>query len=49
MNYHSIYRTEIPEFLKALCDTPPMLRLKKVGMNCGCEYTAFPRFAGIAR
>ena len=49
MNYHSIYQTETPEFLRALCDTPPMMRLKKVGMNCGCEYTAFPRFAGIAR
>ena len=49
MNYHSIYQTEAPDFLARLCDTPPMLRLKKVGMNCGCEYTAFPRFAGIAR
>ena len=23
-----------------------MQRLRQVGMNCGCEYTAFPRFAG---
>ena len=49
MNYHLIYQTETPKFLKALCETPPMRRLREVGMNCGCEYTAFPRFAGIAR
>ena len=49
MNYHSIYRTETPDFLLRLCLTPPLRRLKDVGMNCGCEYTAFPRFAGIER
>lgn len=49
MNYHSIYQTEVPDFLARMCLTPPMTRLKKVGMNCGCEYTAFPRFASIAR
>ena len=49
MNYHSIYQTEAPEFLRALCRTPPMARLREIGMNCGCEYTAFPRFAGIER
>ena len=26
-----------------------MARLRDVGMNCGCEYTSFPRFAGIGR
>ena len=41
----SLYHPEIPEFLRRLADTPPMARLRQVGMNCGCEYTAFPRFA----
>ncbi len=49
MDYHSIYQTETPEFLLRLCLTPPLRRLADVGMNCGCEYTAFPRFAGIGR
>ena len=49
MKYLSIYQTETPEFLRALCDTPPLRRLADVGMNCGCEYTSFPRFAGIER
>ena len=49
MDYHSIYKTETPEFLSRLCDTPPLQRLKDVGMNCGCEYTALPRFAGVER
>ena len=48
-DYHSIYRTETPDFLSLLCDTPPLKRLAHVGMNCGCEYTSFPRFAGIDR
>ena len=44
----SLYHPEIPAFLRRLADTPPMRRLRQVGMNCGCEYTAFPRFAGWA-
>lgn len=40
-----IYHRELPPVLAELAATPPMLRLKQVGMNCGCEYTAFPRFA----
>jgi len=42
-----IYHSEIPEFLLEFAGVPPMERLKKVGMNCGCEYTQFPRFANI--
>ena len=38
-----------PDFLRACADTPVMTRLKDVGMNCGCEYTSFPRFRGLAR
>ena len=44
----SLYHPELPEPLRRLADTPPMQRLRQVGMNCGCEYTAFPRFAGWA-
>lgn len=44
----SVYHKEIPEFLWEFAQTPPLLRLKHVGMNCGCEYTGFPRFSGLA-
>lgn len=40
----SIYHPELPPLLAELAATPPMQRLRQVGMNCGCEYTAFPRF-----
>ena len=43
-----LYHPEIPEFLCRLAETPPMARLRQVGMNCGCEYTSFPHFAGWA-
>ena len=43
----SLYHPEIPEFLRRLAETPPMARLRQVGMNCGCEYTSFPSFAGV--
>lgn len=49
MNYHAIYDTQAPDFLLRLAETPPMQRLRQVGMNCGCEYTAFPRFRSLAR
>ena len=35
-----IYASELPDFIVRLADTPPMRRLKHVGMNCGCEYVA---------
>ena len=41
-----IYHPDVPPLLAELAQTPEMARLKQVGMNCGCEYTAFPRFAG---
>ena len=34
------YSAEIPAFITRLAETPPMQRLRKVGMNCGCEYVA---------
>ena len=42
----ALYHPDLPEFLRRLADTPPMRRLEQVGMNCGCEYTSFPRFQG---
>ncbi len=35
-------------WLREFCETPEMQRLKDVGMNCGCEYTSFPRFRNLA-
>ena len=43
----SVYHPDIPDFLRRSMATPPMLRLRDVGMNCGCEYTSFPRFAHL--
>lgn len=43
----SIYHHELPDFLLEFAATPPVQRLKDVGMNCGCEYTAFPLFANL--
>ena len=40
-----VYHDSIPALLFELAGTPELTRLKYVGMNCGCEYTAFPRFA----
>ena len=42
-----MYHKEIPAILSDCAETPCMQRLKAVGMNCGCEYTAFLRFAGL--
>lgn len=42
-----LYHESLPPFLAEAARTPPMLRLQGVGMNCGCEYTAFRRFAGL--
>ena len=41
---HTIYHPTLPPILAELAGTPPLLRLREIGMNCGCEYTAFPRF-----
>ncbi len=49
MDYHSIYNAETPDFLLRLCAAPSLLRLRDVGMNCGCEYMSFPLFSSIAR
>lgn len=43
----TIYHPEIPDFLEKFSAAPPMERIRQVGMNCGCEYTHFPRFARL--
>ena len=40
----TFYHSEIPAFLPPYLDTPPLARLREVGMNCGCEYTDFPLY-----
>lgn len=42
-----VYHDEMPAFLREFSNTPPMLRLQKIGMNCGCEYTSFPMFSRL--
>ena len=42
--FYKIYHSDVPPLLAELAGTPPMQRLLHVGMNCGCEYTDFPRF-----
>ena len=37
----------VPAMLEPFLLTPPLQRLKAVGMNCGCEYTSFPRFVNL--
>ena len=40
----AIYHNDIPEFLLEFMTTKEMLRLKDVGMNCGCEYSNLKEF-----
>ena len=42
-----IYHPEIPAFLAPFLALPELERLRQVGMNCGCEYTSFPRFQNL--
>ena len=39
-----IYSASVPAWFDEFCTVPEMQRLRGVGMNCGCEYTDFPRF-----
>ena len=48
MEHYHLYHHEIPQFLSECLPTPPVARLREIGMNCGCEYTAFPRFGNLA-
>lgn len=47
MRHYTLYHHEIPPFLAECAAAPCVQRLKGVGMNCGCEYTSFPRFSGL--
>ncbi len=49
MNLHTIYSNEYPDFIREIANTSAMLRLDDIGMNCGCEYTGFPMFAGLEK
>ena len=49
MNLHKIYSNEYPDFIREIANTSEMLRLDNIGMNCGCEYTSFPMFAGLEK
>ena len=40
--YTGIYVSSLPPVILAMADTPAMQRLSRVGMHCGCEYTAYP-------
>ena len=42
----NVYCLDVPELIRKLARTEEMIRLKDVGMDCGCEYTSFPLFAG---
>lgn len=44
-----IYSDNIPAFLAEAAECDCMRRLRDVGMNCGCEYTSFPRFKNMGR
>lgn len=48
MEHFRLYHQEIPPFLTDCLRVPALRRLAGVGMNCGCEYTSFPRFRGLA-
>ena len=43
--YAGPHGCEVPDFLIRAAETGLMQRLGHIGMNCGCEYTSFPRFA----
>lgn len=40
--YTDTYTAFLPPELLAMAETPVMQRLLRVGMHCGCEYTAYP-------
>lgn len=42
MDIWNIYHQSVPGWLLPFLEVPEMQRLKDVGMNCGCEYTALP-------
>ena len=47
MEHYYIYHQDVPSFLQTFSQTPAMQRLKRIGMNCGVEYTSFPLFGRL--
>ena len=47
MEHWRRYVSHIPDWLQAAAGLPAVMRLRQVGMNCGCEYTHFPRLAHL--
>ena len=47
MEHYLIYHNDIPAIIRDCMAAPCVQRLMAVGMNCGCEYTSFARFAGL--
>ena len=47
MDMWKSYDARIPEVISRVSGIPEMVRLKHVGMNCGCEYTSFPLFRSM--
>lgn len=47
MDLYTMYHEDIPAFLYPFMHSAAMERLKGVGMNCGVEYTSFPRFVQV--
>ena len=43
-----LYHGSVPAFLQEFMETPQLKRLQNIGMNCGCEYTSFPRFRRLS-
>ena len=43
----SVYHAAIPHCLQLISEAPEIQRLQHIGMNCGCEYTSFPRFRNL--
>ena len=46
--YTDIYLPSLPQELLAMAETPVMQRLQRIGMHCGCEYTAYPIYRNAA-
>ena len=42
------YHETIPGFIEEFAGVREMLRLKDIGMDCGCEYTSFSLWKGIS-
>ena len=48
MNIRNLYwNGDLPRFIFEGMRWDELLRLREVGMNCGCEYTSFPLFRSI--